>query len=319
MYNHQTCRRYTAALMDVLNHLKVQHLRSDGSMIEKNVPVMFSSREKSEIFSHLRKNNLYKNANILPRAYLNLIVFTRDESRVRNRSIKTNISKFEDTLEYAYAAQPFTFNYDYAVMCRGYTEATQIAEEIIPWFNPTLPIDVWDCDGLKKPTRIIVSLTDASIEPDPFEEYSTNTLQIHFMFDLYGWIYPPPRTLAKVKEFQVRYHLKNFHALHDYDVVDLSPDPATLSKATRETSNAELNIIDIEGVTERGMSYYMLKYTAQKGVDVSFKWDILNGDSDLISYDKDKCQILVKGDFDIKVTIKDEFDNECALVKAFTV
>lgn len=318
MYNHQTIRRYIASLLDLFNKVKIQYFNSKGDLIEKNIPVVFFNREKSSILDHLTDKNMLINANSIPRAYITIDSIVRDDSRIMNRNNKINVARSDGSLEYQYNSMPFTFNLSYIVLCRGHGEATQIVEEIVPIFNPTLALDIYDCDGAKEPTRILVKFLDVSLEPEPNEQYSANAITITFGLELQGWIYQPIKSTDKVKELLMRYHTKSDCFVLDYDV-DIYPKLDTEEKITKESAHANLSIKDIKGKVEKGMIYLTLDYTYQKGDQIKTTWTVLDGDVQIVSAENDKCQLSVKSDFIIKVNIIDYFNNEISMIREYKV
>jgi len=318
MYFHQTIRRYVATMLETFSKVKTQYLNSKGDLIEKNIPVFFYNREKSSILDHVTSQNMIQNINAIPRAYLVIDSYIVDYTRMRNRNTKINISRSDGSIEYQYNSTPFTFNFSYIVLCRGHGEATQIIEEIVPIFNPTLALDVYDCDGLDTPTRVLAKFLDVSVEPEGNEQYSSNLITVTFGIELQGWIYQPIKSTDKVKELLMRYHTLNDCFMLDYDV-DTYPKINTQEKLTKESALASLNIKDIEGSVSAGMNYLTLKYTYQKGDSIDIEWSILEGNANIINVENDKCQISATSDFIITVKITDYFLNEVSITREYKI
>lgn len=318
MYYHQTIRRYVATLLETFSKVKTQYLNSTGDLIEKNIPVFFYNREKSSILDHITSRNMIQNVNAIPRAYLVIDSYIVDYTRMRNRNTKINVSRSDQSLEYQYNSTPFTFNLSYIVLCRGHGEATQIIEEVVPIFNPTLALDVYDCDGLDSPTRVLTKFLDVSVESEANEQYSSNLVTVTFGIELQGWIYQPIKSTNKIKELLMRYHSLNDCFTLDYDV-DVTPKIETQEKITKETALMALNIKDIDGAVNVGMNYLTLKYSAQKGDSIKIEWTILDGDAKIIKTYGDKCQLLAKSDFIIMVKISDYFLNEVSMTREYHI
>ena len=316
MYNHQTIRRYMASLLNILGKLKIQNFNSSGDLIEKNIPVVFFNREKSSILDHISSNNMMINVNAIPRAYLTVDAIMRDDSRILNRNIKIHSNRVGNNVEYQYNSTPFTYTLSYIVICRGHGEATQIIEEVVPIFNPTLALDVYDCDGLKEPTRVLVKFLDVGIEPESNEPTSSNLITLTFGLELQGYIYQPIRSVDHVKELIMRYHTKKDCFAYDYDV-DVYPNTESRETLTKLSTNAELSIKGISGNGEKGMCYFTLNYTYQKGDQVQIDWKVIDGDAKIIETNNEKCQVLVKGEFMLTAKIVDFFNNEVSYTKYF--
>ena len=109
----------------------------------------------------------------------------------------------EDTFEFLYNSVPYEFTYELSIICRGMNEATMIIEQVASRFNPIVNIDVYDATNLDEPTRIPVQLLDIGITPDEYEEISSNIVTISFGLSLKGNIYPPIKTIDRIKDFKI--------------------------------------------------------------------------------------------------------------------
>lgn len=203
-FHHGTIRKYTAAILDLFNDFEIQYKNSLGETISKQIPLRYSSREKAKIFDEYTTEQLLSgNYSILPRASLALKSMAKAESRVTNKNTKINQYKTDSIIEFSFNSVPYEFMFEIIVQCRGMNEATQIIEQVAPKFNPTVNIDVWDAANLNEPTRIPVRLTDVSLDSEDYEELSTNIFTVTFSLSLMGNLYPPIKSQARVKEFQI--------------------------------------------------------------------------------------------------------------------
>jgi len=241
-FHHDTIRKYTAALLSYFNHIEISYKLSSGNRIEKNVPLRYSSREKATILDeHTTEQLISGNYNVLPRASLSLVSMSRSEQRMLNKNTKTNRFMNNDTMEFSFNSVPYEFAFDIIIQCRGMNEATQIIEQIVPKFNPTVNIDIWDASNLSEPTRIPVNLNDVSMETDDYDEFSTNVTTITFNLALVGNLYQPIKALPRVKEFQIFLNnMKNEEeatreTMMEWDVsIDGSVMPRTLETYSME-------------------------------------------------------------------------------------
>lgn len=204
MIHHGSIRKYTEAIINLFNEVEVQYKMSTGETINKNVPIKYSSREKSRILDeHTEKQILSGNFNVLPRATLAWNGLSKHVERTQNKNIKINQFRTDTAVEYSFNSIPYDFTYDLIFQCRGMNEATQIIEQIAPHFNPTVNIDVWDVQNLSEPTRIPLRLLDISIETEDFEAVSSNIITVVFNLGLTGNLYQPIKSEARVNEFEI--------------------------------------------------------------------------------------------------------------------
>lgn len=203
-FHHGSIRKYTAALLDVFNSVEIQYKLSTGESITKEIPLMYSSVEKTRIFDqHTVDQFLSGNYNILPRANLALVSMSKAPERITNKNNKIGKFTSDASMEFMYNSVPYEFAFDIVFQCRGMNEATQIIEQLAPKFNPTVNIDVWDASNLDEPTRVPVNLLDIQMETEEYEELSSNIVTIVFNLKLVGNLYPPIKATPRIQELQM--------------------------------------------------------------------------------------------------------------------
>lgn len=202
--HHNSIRKYTAALLNFFNNVTVEYKKSDGELDTRYVPISFTSREKSKILDKATSKQLIEgNYNVLPLGTLALVGMQKNSDRTLNKNLKINKFEGADNLDFAFNSVPYDFAFTINYKCRGMTEATQIVEQIVPKFNPTINIDVWDAINLCAPTRIPVSLNGINIESESYSEISTNIVTVTFDIILSGNMSQPSTSMPKVKEFKI--------------------------------------------------------------------------------------------------------------------
>lgn len=330
MIHHGTMRKYTAALLDLFNGFEVQYEKSDGSIVTKNIPVKFSSREKSIVLDEYTAEQLISgNYNVLPRANLSIVSVIKADQRITNKNTKINKVQTENTFEYMYNSVPYEFTYQLDFICRGMNEAAMIVEQIAPKFNPTVNIDVWDASNLDEPTRIPVRLLDISIEHLGYDELSSNLVAVECGISLMGNFYPPIKSIERIKDFKIYVNKQdgdffNRETILGWDILnDGSLTNETLVEVTDTTTYAP-QIIDIVTTDIIGLGIINLSAIYEdkdnKFTELSFEWELLSGSS-IITSDKDHAtlEITVPGVTEIQLTITDAYGNYNTLSKTFTV
>lgn len=67
IYIYNSLRKNIVATLNFFNEVKVQNQNSEGDVVEKNIPVEFSTREKLDNLSILKESGLLNgNINYLP-------------------------------------------------------------------------------------------------------------------------------------------------------------------------------------------------------------------------------------------------------------
>lgn len=329
MLHHGTIRKYTAALLDLFNGLEIQYADSAGNVISRNVPVKYTSREKSKIFDeYTQKQLLEGNYNVLPRANLSMSTCVKADQRISNKNLKVNTVKNEETFEYAYNSVPYEFTFEFAVICRGMNEASMIIEQVAPKFNPTINIDIWDAQNLSAPTRVPVRLLDIGIENEDYEELSTNLVTVSFGISLMGNLYQPIRSVDRVKEFKMLLNEQNGDyftrkTILGWDVADdgsLTNPTETRIQMDETYAPTIIDIIGSNVTVGQNSIYVIYNDKDSKLTELSFVWDVLAGNAN-VQGDLDKAELLVNapGDIEVQVTITDPYGNYTSLSKTFTV
>lgn len=329
-YHHNTIRTYTGALLNLFSDLEVQYKNSSGEIKARNIPVRFSTREKAKILDEFTQEQLTSgNYNVLPRASLSLSSMLKAEQRTTNKNLKVNIRKNENNFEFLYNSVPYEFTYELSVICRGMNEACMIIEQVASRFNPFVEIDVFDATNLDEPTRIPVLLLDIGIDSGEYEELSSNILTLSIGLSIKGNIYPPIRSIERIKEFKMFLNESNIlsktdyikKTVFEYDVIDEKVTNENISYP--EISQTSPNIIEIVGENINigdnilNVIWEDIDSTIR---ELNFEWGVLSENCS-ITYNKDNAVLNISenGDYEIYVKITDEVGNYTYKTKIFTV
>ena len=327
IYIHNSLRKYIVATLNFFNEVKVQNQNSEGDVVEKNIPVEFSTREKLDNLSNLKESGLLNgNINYLPRAFLTFNDLSRDESRMRNRNNKINILHKESSIEYQYNSIPYTLNLSYKVLCRGMNEACQIIEEIVPYFNPILNLDVYDGDNISEPTRIPIVLTGTGVEQESYEEYSNNTVTVNFDISLSINMYMPVKKVENIKKYKLSLHDQSSQRYKTigYDV----ENSYIVSESKKEIdrfkalSDLEIGFKTKEIFNGKNTVYNFIKKNKLDDIK-TFNWTVLQNEIEVLEVKTGKIVINVPEDYKGKVEIifevQDAFDNKLACSRLFEI
>jgi hypothetical protein len=329
-YHHNTIRTYTGALLNLFNDLEVQYKNSLGEVTSRNIPIRFASKEKSKILDEYTTEQLTSgNYNVLPRANLAWSNMIRAEQRTTNKHIKINTKANENTFEFLYNSVPYEFTYELTIMCRGMSEATMIIEQIACKFNPIINIDVFDATNLDEPTRIPVTLLDIGLEPSEYEELSSNIINVNVGLSIKGNIYPPIKSIERIKEFKMFLNESledNFNnykkkTVFSYDVIDGELENGNIF--IPEIMDTYPRIIEIVGSNiGLGSNNILTIWEDDDSTirELTFEWFILSGSAS-ITGDIDEAILNISdvGSVEVLCKITDENGNYNSKSKIFTV
>lgn len=329
-YHHNTIRTYTGALLNLFNDLEVQYKNSVGEITSRNIPVRFATKEKSKILDEYSTDQLTSgNYNVLPRANLSWSNMIKAEQRTTNKNVKINTKANENTFEFLYNSVPYEFTYELTIMCRGLNEATMIIEQIACKFNPIINIDVYDATNLDEPTRVPVTLLDIGIEPSEYEELSSNIINVNVGLSIKGNIYPPIKSIERIKEFKMflnesqedKFNNYTKKSVFNYDIIDseLKNEEVFIP----EIDNTYPIIVEIVGDNVIVGENNILAIWEDKDStirELNFEWFVLSGDASILG-SKDTAKLIVSepGNIEILLKITDENGNYNSKSKIFTV
>ena len=209
-FHHQTIRKYTASLLDTFNDIYIQRTDKNDNLIYHNVPVTFGSKDKAFVFSELDLDQWKSgNYNILPRMSLSLLNMTPDTSRNTSRLHTINKTIDGNNISFQYNAVAYKLKYQLDIATKSLTELSMILEQILPYFNPSLNVNVMELDILEEPTSIKISLDSTDLDlPDSFAiDAELRIVGARLGLTLYGNIYLPFKDSAVIK--QVRLYLNS--------------------------------------------------------------------------------------------------------------
>ena len=204
MISHGTISLYTGALLSFLRKIKIEYLDENENLISKNIPIMYSSKEKAKSLEFFKQEDFISgNVNLLPRGTLALVSIMKREDALLNRNIKINKVNNNGSFEYSYNSVPFSFVYEFNIFCRGMSELTSLIEIIMPKFNPNLSLDVYDVANLDEPSRVPLKLMDVSFqEVDEFSETSKNIWNLTFSMQIDGNLYQNIKRINPLTEYK---------------------------------------------------------------------------------------------------------------------
>ena len=329
-YHHNTIRTYTGALLNLFNDLEVQYKNSSGEVNSRNIPIRFATKEKSKILDEYTAEQLTSgNYNVLPRANLVWSNMIRAEQRTSNKNIKINTKANENAFEFLYNSVPYEFTYELTIMCRGMNEATMIIEQIACKFNPIINIDVFDATNLDEPTRIPVTLLDIGLEPSDYDELSSNIINVNVGISIKGNIYPPIKSIERIKEFKMflnesqedKFNNYKKKTVFSYDVEDKSL--VNEEKFIPEIMDTYPVVIEIVGsnIVIGENNLVCIWDDADSTIrEMIFEWFILSGSASILG-SKDTAKLIVSGPGAVEVLCKitDENGNYNSKTKIFTV
>lgn len=205
-FAHDIIRKYVIAFGTLFNNIKLQ--RSDNTGVQQwiSVPVSFSSKEKW--VNRLTDPNLSQQiALTLPRIGYDLVTLTYDPDRklnTINRHVSFPASSNTGFLQTVYESVPYNFQFALYLYSRNAADATNIIEQILPFFTPEFTLTINDMTPLNIDVDIPIRIDGISKE-DLFEGAFENarTLIWTIDFTLKGQLFGPTQNAKLIKKAYV--------------------------------------------------------------------------------------------------------------------
>lgn len=334
-FHHQTIRKYTASLLDTFNDIYIKRDDKNGNDVYVNVPITFGSKDRAFVFSELDTERWRDgNYNILPRMSLSLISIDADRTRNTNRLHTINKTIDGEIVTFQYNAVAYNFSFELDVATKSLTELSMVLEQILPYFNPTLNINVQELDILNEPTSIKVTINNTTLDlPDTFQmEDNLRIVGAKLSLTLSGNVYMPFKDADIIK--QVRLYINaqqdelissDRHSKLEFEVdqttkmakegtiykLDFEPPymyaPSYWYQVTptgeivRDSANRPIlieNGIHIDGETNVFVGEtmpYELKFVDVDDETFTYVWNVLSGNASIYTNNVNPARIIFNG------------------------
>jgi len=244
-----TTRNYTLALLNAFNNVKYWVTDSENKEKEHTVPISFGNYEKALVLEDMDENFLNNsNYNFLPRLVLNFDGLTKATDRQTNKFQKLSKRIMDPTntfpiLDVAYNSVSYDYHFTLLLQARGLNIATQITEEILVKFNPTLNLEIHEFPIFRNPTETQILISDPEFEINTeFEDTDINLINVTFNIIVRGNIYNAIEIQGPIETVKMFTHLWDVvdykqSKLASYYKFDVSKETHKVYKETIRTFN----------------------------------------------------------------------------------
>jgi hypothetical protein len=247
MLIHNTIRKYTLAMLETFNGLKVEYKVENANGTPeyryKKVPIRYSTREKLNLLDETDEQNIISgNYNVLPRSSLALSTIVKNSERQTNKFNKIATTDFG---EFLFNAVSYDFSFELAILCRGMNEASMLIEQITSRFNPTYTLLINEIPNQVTPTSVVLQLLDVGITGRDYDELSTDIIEVNVGLMLKGNFYSPIEEMEKIKNVDMYMNFWYHSTANDYNRAKLYKYDITNSVLQPEPT--EFNLISVDG------------------------------------------------------------------------
>lgn len=203
-FYNQTTRKYIALFGTLFNKIAIARYNHDTNTIVQKmlVPISYGPYQKFLVRLGQDPNLDRRPAITLPRMAFEITSFQYDGSRKINSVKKLRSSTAESDFQYAPA--PYNIEFSLYIMTKYAEDATQIFEQIIPFFKPEWTTTVSLVDGIDPfdVPLVLNSVTTEDIYEGDFE--TRRSILWTLNFTMKAWYLGPVRQKGIIKFVDVR-------------------------------------------------------------------------------------------------------------------
>lgn len=212
-YYHESIRKYVIYFGTLFNDLRVKRRNSDGNVIQNiNVPVTYAPREKMTAKLEGNLNLDDQESIVLPRISFEMISLQYAAERklnTLNRFSKVDVQNSAQKKD-MYQPVPYDINFDLNIYVRYAEDATQLLEQILPFFTPEWTATLDLVPGMDIKMDIPVVLQSMSSQDTYEGDFETRRALIwNLNFIMKGYMFGPIRESKVIKEANVQFFTAN--------------------------------------------------------------------------------------------------------------
>lgn len=192
-FYNRTIRKIVVAFGTMFNDIQIIRYNKAGTEEYERFKVPLSYGPKEKYLTRIKSDpNLTKSIQTyLPRMSFELVGMSYDSSRKLN-SLTQNFNSSADKFYRQYSPIPYNFDFSLSLYARNHEDASQILEQILPFFTPdfTITLNLVPNIGLKYDMPIILNTVDPEIEYEG-DLLTTRTIVWNLNFTIKSFIFPP--------------------------------------------------------------------------------------------------------------------------------
>lgn len=206
-YHPDIIRKVHIAFMSLFKDLQVGNYDSSGTLINlRDVPIHFG--HKGKYITIAKKNDKQFFSTYLPRIAVTMTGINPALEHAKGGSLQP-IYRYHtvssDSVNELYGGTPFSMFYQVTILSEKMSHATQILEQIIPYFSPHVSIKINEFDFIPDFTREIpVKLESITpVFPEDTPEETLQHIQFDLDFEVVAYLYKPTLSSKIIKSINI--------------------------------------------------------------------------------------------------------------------
>jgi hypothetical protein len=207
-FYYQAVRKVVAAFGAVFNDISIQRKDETGAVIQTiEVPITYTPKSRFVYMTEASKLDTNEaRVNItLPRMGYEMTSFYYDGSRklqmqttVPGRLLQSGGRQAE------YAPVPYCLAFSMYLAAKNTQDALQVIEQIIPFFQPTFNVTIWEMDSAQQSRDVPITFENVDFEDSwDGQTNSERTIIWTMSFTANIWVHGPSREALEIKQINV--------------------------------------------------------------------------------------------------------------------
>lgn len=193
-FYNETIKRSVSIFGTLFNNIYTKKIKEDGTVLTRNlVPISYGPKQKflARLTEDAKERDLNVTSINLPRMAFELTGFEYDATRQQNKLIRHSKSSLETdgtNRSYQYNPAPYNLNFSLSVLAKNMSDALQIVEQILPYFQPEYTVTMKMIDSMSDTRDVPVILNSVSMEDTyegSFEERRVIEYTLEFTMKIY--------------------------------------------------------------------------------------------------------------------------------------
>lgn len=184
-FYNETFRRAVSIFGTLFNNITIKKTQTDGTVLAvQKVPISYGP--KKAFLARIEQDAKNRDGNVtaisLPRMAFEMSSVSYDSSRQQNKLIRTVKTSLEDgntKRSFQYAPAPYDIEFSLSILAKNVTDALQIVEQILPYFQPEYTVTMRMIDSMNDSRDVPIILNSISME-DTYEAGFTERRVIEY-------------------------------------------------------------------------------------------------------------------------------------------
>lgn len=192
-FYNETTKRAVSIFGTMFNNITIKEVKTDGTVINvQKVPISYGPKKRW--LARLQQDPKARDGNVsaisLPRMSFEISGIEYDSTRQQNKLIRNNKSLTGSTTQrnYQYMPAPYNLSFDLSIVSNNVTEALQIVEQILPYFQPEYTVAMKMIDSMEDTRDVPIVLNNVSYEDNYEESFDSRRIvqyTLNFTMKLY--------------------------------------------------------------------------------------------------------------------------------------